>query len=181
MREELDNKHIKRLFISAFTYNFIFLISLSLFTRRLHIPMFIFYLFLIFMISFLTEIIVIKLFLRKNKPDETSTNFYISVFFANLLTFPPKQVIMFIFFPTIIVYENRNFILVISILIEVIPIILKCFINLKIYREFNRISFFEYEVENQTIITFSIIANVISAGLELIVLYGLASAVMTFA
>jgi hypothetical protein len=103
------------------------------------------------------------------------------VLFANLLIFPAKQIITYLFSHPFIAYENRNLFLIISIFIETIPIILKYSINLKIYSEFNRISYFEDKVDSQTIFSFSLTANIISAALGLMMLYVYASAVLHFA
>ena len=181
MREEINYKRVKWVIFLGIIGNLFLFIIFCILSPRIFAPFFLFYQILLFLIAFFTEGVIIRLFLGENKPDETYTNFYIALFLVNLLTFPITQLTAFLLFPSLSIFYNINYILLIAFLIEPIRIYIEYLINLQIYRNFNGISYFEYFVEKKDVALFTITANIVSLGLELAVLYILGAAVLSFA
>ncbi|MFX0020677.1 MAG: hypothetical protein ACFE9S_00005, partial [Candidatus Hermodarchaeota archaeon] len=114
-------------------------------------------------------------------PDESYTNFYIAVFLVNLLTFPFTQLTAFLLFPSLSIFYNINYILLLAFSLEPFRIYIEYLVNLQIYRNFNGVSYFEYFIEKKDVALFTITANIVSLGLALAVLYILGAAVLSFA
>lgn len=114
----------------------------------------------LFIITFIVESIIIRIFLKPTKLKETSKKFYKSVFAVNLVTFPLTQ--LFAFLLNRPYFFDLNYFLFVSIFIEVFPIILECLLNLKIFRKFNELQYFEYRVNNMIILKSTISANLVT-------------------
>lgn len=114
----------------------------------------------LFIITFIVESIIIRIFLKPTKLKETSKKFYKSVFAVNLVTFPLTQ--LFAFLLNRPYFIDLNYFLFVSIFIEAFPIILECLLNLKIFRKFNELQYFEYRVNNMTILKSTISANLVT-------------------
>jgi hypothetical protein len=125
-------------------------------------PMILFgYLNLLFVVTIIIEINVIKYFLRSNHAFGRK-DLNKSITLVNLLTFPATQIIAFIVFQTYFGHLDIASILFISILIELFPISLECLLYLKIFDRLNRRPYFKHLVDNKTIVKSTITANFIS-------------------
>ncbi len=114
----------------------------------------------LFIITFTLESIIIRIFLKPTKLKETSIKFYKSIFAVNLVTFPLTQ--LFAFLLNRPYFFDLGYFLFVTVLIEAFPIILECLLNLKIYKKFNDLHYFEYRVNNMTIIKSTISANLLT-------------------
>jgi hypothetical protein len=125
------------------------------------------YLNLLFIITLVIEINVIKFILKDNELNEHSKEFYKSITLVNLLTFPTTQIIAFIIYQTVLGNLDVANIIFISILIEMFPITLECLLYLKIYKRLNRILCFKHPVNNTSILKSTITANFASFAIGL--------------
>ncbi|MFX0007866.1 MAG: hypothetical protein ACFFA7_14740 [Promethearchaeota archaeon] len=116
----------------------------------------------LFVITLLIEILVFRLFLKKNELMKHAKDFYNSIFLVNLINFPITQIIAFVIFQIPLGEFDAVNILFISILIEIFPILLECLLYLKIYQKLNIIPCFKYPVKNMKIIKSTITANLAS-------------------
>jgi hypothetical protein len=114
-------------------------------------------LFILFIITFIIESLIIRVFLKPVGLKETTRKFYKSVFAVNLVTFPLTQ--LFAFLLNRPYFFDFSYFLFVSIAIEVFPITLECLLNLKIYNKFNEKFYFEYRINNMNIIKSTITAN----------------------
>lgn len=125
------------------------------------------YLNLLFIITLLIEINIIKYLLKNYDLNDHVKEFYKSITLVNLLTFPTTQITIFIIFQTALGNLDAANIIFLSILIEFFPITLEYILYLKIYQRLNRIPCFGHPVSNISIFKSTITANFTSFAIGL--------------
>ncbi len=120
------------------------------------------YLIFLFIATFSIELLVIKVFLGANKPLLDTKYFYKIVFAVNIFTFSLTQIVAFVVYQYFFIGIEFYSALFISILIEVFPISLEGLLFLKIFSALNETGYFQHRIKNNTILKFTITANLIS-------------------
>ena len=116
----------------------------------------------LFIATLVIEILIIKIFFKKNKIYERSKEFYNSIFLVNLISYPMTQLFAFLIYQSSLGDYDVASVFFNSILIEVFPIMLECVLFLKIFKRLNRTACFLRSVNNKTILKSTITANLAS-------------------
>jgi hypothetical protein len=115
---------------------------------------------LLFLLSCPTEILIIKMFLRRNKLKQNSALFYKSLIGVNLVTFIFTQLIALFIAAT--PQSNILIFLAVCLLIEIFPIGTEFFLFSLIYNQLSELSSFEYPIRPKTTFLSTITANLVT-------------------